>query len=347
MPKTEEKWNPQIQMVRGVAIVFVVAFHFMNGPEFWGIFGVNLFFCTSGYLITGILIRDKEENGKINLKEFALKRIRRLLPAASVLIILVVLLNFAGLLNGYKRDYLISGTAYLIYMGNIVGLLPHGHHTTALAFGHLWTLSTEMQFYFLWSLLFINVLLLLSRKYQVLVTTFLIIVGIPFLQFAFRPLTETVVTNTIDCLGSFLIGTLLYLLFKKQIVLRNRILHFAVMLFGSASLLSMMLQYFVRVTIPRGIFSSLLSVSVVCTFLLVLGLDDSPWQKPLRHIGDVSYSLYLIHYPVYLVFWTYSHSIWSGIISLCISLCLAEFSFTFIERRFWHPSIGKRAASGN
>lgn len=333
-------------MVRGVAIIFVVAFHFMNGPEFWGIYGVNLFFCTSGYLITGILVRDKEENGKINLKEFGLKRIRRLFPAASVLIFLVVLLNFAGILNGYKRDYLISGTAYLMYMGNIVGLLPHGHHTTALALGHLWTLSTEMQFYFLWSLAFINVLLLLSRKNQILVTTFLIIIGIPLLQMAFRPLTQTVVTNTIDCLGSFLIGTLLYLIFKKQIAIQNRILHFAVMLFGSVSLLSLLFQYSGKLTIPRGIFSTVLSLSVVCTFLLMLGLDDSPWQKPLRHIGDISYSLYLIHYPVYLVFWAYSHSFLSRTISLCVSLFLAECSFAFIERRFWHPSIEERAASG-
>lgn len=179
MPTIQDKWNPKIKLVRAFAILFVIAFHFIEGPDYWGIFGVNLFFCTSGYLISGMLIRDKTINKKINLKSFVQKRVRRLVSASSVLIILVLILNYTDILNGYMKDYLISGTAYFFYVGNLAGLLPHSHHTTALALGHLWTLSAEMQFYFVWALFFINTLDLLRKKSQLVFVIFLILIGIP------------------------------------------------------------------------------------------------------------------------------------------------------------------------
>ena len=346
MLEAQTKWNSKIQMVRGVAILFVVAFHFLNGPSIWGIYGVNLFFCTSGYLITGILLRDIKENGKIHFKKFALKRVRRLMPAASVTILFIMFLNFVGIFTGNRRDYIVSGTAYLIYIGNLVGLLPHDHHTTALAFGHLWTLSAEMQFYFLWSTIFINTLRKVTRRSRILITALLIILGIPLLQFALRSVTETIVTNTIDCLGSFLIGTFLYLIFESQFENTNNFFRATVAIVGGFSLLCIALQYHNEWVVRRGFFSIALSLLIASSFFLFLGSRERPWQRPLRHVGDISYSLYLIHYPVYLAFGEYSDSILNRILALGSSFILAECSYKFIEKRFWHPSNVMRAASG-
>ena len=84
----EKLWNPNIQALRGLAILLVLIFHFFGWPEQFGALGVGIFFCISGYLITNILITEFRDTGRISISNFYLRRARRLLPLAFLVIAL-------------------------------------------------------------------------------------------------------------------------------------------------------------------------------------------------------------------------------------------------------------------
>jgi peptidoglycan/LPS O-acetylase OafA/YrhL len=142
---------PSLDGLRAVSIVFVVVSHlsrtrgFPNFPFLahafftYGYFGVRIFFVISGFLITSLLLQEKDRTGRISLREFYVRRAYRILPAAYAYM-LVVTLFFWHVLP--RIDILCAYT----YLTNYIL-----HNTWNL--GHLWSLSVEEQFYILWPLL--------------------------------------------------------------------------------------------------------------------------------------------------------------------------------------------------
>src|SRR5690554_1922660 len=101
--KFDFKYFPQLDGLRGVAIILVILFHakvpFLSG----GYIGVDIFFVLSGFLISSLIIKEFENKGKINLKLFYIKRIRRLFPALIFFLFLYILASF--LLLSTKESY--------------------------------------------------------------------------------------------------------------------------------------------------------------------------------------------------------------------------------------------------
>ncbi|WHP18045.1 acyltransferase [Cellulomonas sp. ES6] len=140
--------RPMLDALRGVAIALVMLTH-ADSRTFGsaGMVGVTLFFTLSGYLITGLLLRDLERHGRIRYGRFFGARTLRLLP--PLLLVLSGYLVVEGAVGLLGRRELLGQTvlAALTYTSNLP-LLPHGSGT----FFHLWTLATEEQFYLLWPL---------------------------------------------------------------------------------------------------------------------------------------------------------------------------------------------------
>src|ERR1700735_5412469 len=86
-----DRWRRDIQGLRGVAILAVVIYHADPSLLPGGFIGVDLFFVISGFLITGLLMRELEERGTISLRRFYARRIRRLLPMAFIVIAATVI----------------------------------------------------------------------------------------------------------------------------------------------------------------------------------------------------------------------------------------------------------------
>lgn len=108
---------------------------------FSGNAGVNIFFTLSGFLITMILIREKDVKGKINFKHFFIRRFLRLLPPLIIFYVMVVVLMATGFLNAEYKGLLIS----IVYLYNFV---PELYYIPEL--GHTWSLALEEQFYLTW-----------------------------------------------------------------------------------------------------------------------------------------------------------------------------------------------------
>jgi peptidoglycan/LPS O-acetylase OafA/YrhL len=145
--------NRELDGVRGLAILLVVAAHSGLPVRWGGLSGVTLFFVLSGYLITSLLIREWDRWGSISLWRFWGRRALRLLPALIVLLAAVPVLLWATndpRLQGYPPAALAS----LFYVGNWVRI----HGTDLGVLNHLWSLSVEEQFYVVWPALFIGLM---------------------------------------------------------------------------------------------------------------------------------------------------------------------------------------------
>src|ERR1700737_364313 len=141
------RYLPALDGLRAIAVMLVFLFH--TGHAAGGWVGVDIFFVLSGYLITSILLTEHERTGVINLLRFYGRRACRLLPALIIVIGVAVVIAFC--LQNKVRDIEIDAVAALFYVLDYrYALMVNLTHATDLA--HLWSLSIEEQFYFLWPL---------------------------------------------------------------------------------------------------------------------------------------------------------------------------------------------------
>ncbi|WP_256795095.1 acyltransferase [Terrabacter sp. Ter38] len=142
--------NRDLDGVRGLAILLVLAAHSGLPVRWGGLSGVTLFFVLSGYLITSLLIREWDRWGSVSLWRFWGRRALRLLPALVLLLLLAPVLLWA---TGDERlsTYPTAALASLFYVGNWVRVAG----TDLGVLNHLWSLSVEEQFYVVWPAIFI------------------------------------------------------------------------------------------------------------------------------------------------------------------------------------------------
>jgi peptidoglycan/LPS O-acetylase OafA/YrhL len=133
---------PSLDGLRAISISLVIAGHWVSKHHQWTFLsvyanvGVRIFFVISGYLITTLLLREQQKTGRISLPDFFVRRAFRILPAAFAFIIPALLLHW-----GELRWYDVAATT--LYLVNFDSARPW-------FIGHLWSLSVEEQFYFLW-----------------------------------------------------------------------------------------------------------------------------------------------------------------------------------------------------
>jgi peptidoglycan/LPS O-acetylase OafA/YrhL len=160
-------FRPDIEGMRALAVILVALYH-AGTPGFDGGFvGVDVFFLISGYLITGLLVKERQTTGRINLRRFYARRIRRLLPASIVVALSTfglakLVLSPLGLLD-LRQDAL----ATLGYLANYWFALRNTDylhdHVGASLYQQYWSLAVEEQFYLVWPALLIAGCLVLNR----------------------------------------------------------------------------------------------------------------------------------------------------------------------------------------
>lgn len=156
MPQERAPFRPDIEGIRGLAILLVVAFHANVGWLAGGFVGVDVFFVLSGFLITGLLAREVADTGDVDLPEFYARRARRLLPA--MLVVLVATLAMVAWLYAPIDQPGIAGDgrAVALHYGNVqFATSAVDYYATAdNPWLHTWSLAVEEQFYLVWPLLF-------------------------------------------------------------------------------------------------------------------------------------------------------------------------------------------------
>ena len=152
--------------MRAVAVVLVVLFH-LRVPGFAaGYLGVDVFFVLSGFLITSLLIAEMERTGRIALADFWSRRVRRLLPALALLLLVVALVTWLSATYSERasiRTDLLAATAYLANWRFIATSSYFVNTGVESPLQHTWSLAIEEQFYLLWPLVLAGALAAFHR----------------------------------------------------------------------------------------------------------------------------------------------------------------------------------------
>jgi peptidoglycan/LPS O-acetylase OafA/YrhL len=163
MQITEAKFRPDIEGLRAIAVLMVIAFHAELGRLSGGFIGVDVFFVLSGYLISGLLVREIEESGGLSLVRFYARRIRRLLPASLLMLVAIIVATRILLPPTDQLPIAASARATFAYLSNLYFIRVSSDYFGGGSAGnpllHTWSLAVEEQFYVLWPML----LLVLAR----------------------------------------------------------------------------------------------------------------------------------------------------------------------------------------
>lgn len=151
---------PSLDGLRGVAILAVMAFHFVFEIFPGGAFGVDLFFVLSSYLITGLLIRERTKYGNIDYPAFYVRRVTRLFPALILFLVLVA--PPIAVVLGNADGILISTLTTFFYTADFAAA---GYWRLVEPYGHTWSLAVEEQFYLVWP---VTLMLILRRQHHLI-----------------------------------------------------------------------------------------------------------------------------------------------------------------------------------
>jgi len=332
-------FRADIAGLRGVAVLLVLLCHFQIPGFGGGFIGPDIFFVISGYLITGLLVKEyassiaarsrgrqdadeavkastKSRRGKISFSGFYLRRARRILPAS---ILVVVFINVYAMVNlnilqsaQIKNDSIWT----LLFMANINFLRQatdyFAQSNNASPLQHYWTLAVEEQFYFVWPILFIaatrlNGLKIFGKKVRWqarvrLAVSVLAVLSFVWLVVEFTANPTTAYFSTFSRAWELAFGGVLS--FISAETFKARLGNKLPVLRAIAAIL---IVGSIAIVTPSN-FGYTLIVPVLATgFVLLTGEFNSTdltyrvlANKPFVAVGAISYSLYLWHWPIFV-----------------------------------------------
>lgn len=347
------RFNPDIQELRGLAVMLVVLCHAGVPALQGGFVGVDVFFVLSGYLITGLLLTEYQERGAIHYSTFIVRRLRRLLPALAVMLMGILALG-SLLLSGYEFSNQSQSALFAAtWTSNVFFALRDIDYFVALQsqdlFLHTWSLGVEEQFYIIWPLILIAFLRMTnsgrlrtgpSGPLVVLLGVLTIVsLGLCFLWAGTSPLLSFYMMPS--RVWQFALGALVFLWMRQRdacglVVYRPgfRLLGIG-MILGSAAFLHEEMVY------PGG-WALLPSLGTAAVLASGTG-DKRPGHRSgllgsvMMWLGDRSYSLYLWHWPVLLLGLTLmpAQIVTGTVVSLVLALIVAAASYRFVELPVW------------
>jgi peptidoglycan/LPS O-acetylase OafA/YrhL len=160
-------YQPALDGVRAIAIGGVIGIHYFRAPRA-GYLGVDLFFVLSGFLITTLLLGEREHAGAIDLRAFWIRRARRLLPALLVIFWVYLWLDLGVSLLVHSPAPFIGQLEQTVIGGLYVGNFVSAWNPHALHFQVLWSLALEEQFYLLWPIALVVVLRHRARPQRII-----------------------------------------------------------------------------------------------------------------------------------------------------------------------------------
>jgi peptidoglycan/LPS O-acetylase OafA/YrhL len=340
------RFRPDIEGLRAVAVGLVLVYHAGVRQLPGGFIGVDIFFVISGFLITGLLLREVESTGRLSLSGFYARRAKRLLPATALVLVAAAVVTWLWLPQTQRAILGGDVVAAAFYVVNwrladrSVDYLAEGVVPSPVQ--HFWSLAVEEQFYVVWPLVILLVLVL-ARRYRVPLRAALAVgiaaIGVPSLAYSIwktgaDPAPAFFVTTT--RMWELAIGAAVALGAAAWTRLPAHVARLLVW-GGLGSLLGAALLIDGSTAAWPG---SLALVPVLATAAVIVGGSATArpgvrllGAPPLVWIGGLSYSLYLWHWPVLIA----AEALWGefgakkGLVVVAASLVPAWLCHRFVE----------------
>jgi peptidoglycan/LPS O-acetylase OafA/YrhL len=344
---TPRAFRPDIEGLRAIAILVVVLDHFGLAVH-GGYIGVDVFYVISGFLITSHLFGELSGSGRISLTRFYARRVRRILPAATVVIIATLLAAWAWVppleIHSEGLDAITAALFCINYRIAETGA-NYFANTSPSPFQQYWSLAIEEQFYALWPMLLLAITwptrrVLSSRR---AVSTFLIIVIAGSVYFSVT-LTETSPSWAYFGLQTraweLAVGALVAVNAERLSRALRRVAG-PLSWVGFAAIIGAALHYTGTTSYP-GIAVTLPVIGAALVIAAGLaaprrGAETILGLGPFQYVGRISYSWYLWHWPVLIFLPAFlGHGATTGetVLALVGSFVLASASYTLVEQPF-------------
>ena len=325
-------FRDDIQGLRGLAIFFVLIFHFF--PYFLpkGFLGVDLFFVISGYLITKIYFKKKENN----FFDFFYKRLHRIAPSIIFTVILSVFFSLILFLPNDLNNFWNSVLYTLLLVPNFYFLFTGGYFggiNELKPLLHLWSLGVEVQFYF-----FFPIILLLIKKLKKIFFFLLIIFFVSLITHYFF------LMNDLKNLSFFLLplrfwefiaGSIIFFVPRIKLNYAHQYIIYII------SILLIFLIIFIKPNLLNDFIRQIL-ICFCASLIIYLGDGIKKYDYFLnfflfKFLGKISYSLYLLHWPI-LVFAKYylvrEIFFYESILLLLFTVFISFLFWKFLEDKF-------------
>jgi len=327
-----------------VAVLSVFANHLWHWPA-GGFVGVDVFFVISGFLITGNLLRNAEATGRLSFGQFYWNRLRRIVPAATVVLVLTCLLSTLVFLP-FRSHQIVIDALWAAFFGANWHFLSVGTDyfqaaaATVSPIQHYWSLSIEEQFYFVWPALIFVIGVVIVRKNwsharrSTIAGAVMAAILTMSLMWALHEAVESPLAayfNTFariwELSAGALLATAVGFLAKLPRNLKP-ILSWAGLIIIGLSLV------FVSESMPYFPATGALPPVIGAALVIAAGVGQEPeYQAFLRspvsgYIGDISYSLYLVHWPVIVLLGAtmdVGGSFYVAAVALSFSLSIASY----------------------
>lgn len=328
-----------IQGLRAIAVLAVVADHAGLSGFRGGYVGVDVFFVVSGFLITGLLLRESEREGRISLGGFYARRARRILPASTV--VLVAIVAYATVQLSYRAVQQVTTDAAwaAAFLANVrfsrLGTDYFAEGLPPSPVQHFWSLAVEEQFYLVWPALLV-LLLLVARRRIALVVSVLCLASLAWSIVLTRTDETSAYFSSLARAWELGAGALLAIAGVGLARLGPGVRR-ALGWLGLAAIALAVLTFDTATPFPG--FHALLPVLGTAAVLAAgAGTDGTEGVgrvlsvRPLTWTGDLSYSIYLWHWPVLV----YGAAHFGTGVLLVITLLLSVGSYYLVENPFRH-----------
>ena len=363
---------PALDGLRGLAVAAVLLFHGGFGWAGGGFLGVSIFFTLSGFLITSLLLTERDRSGSIGLGHFWSRRARRILPAA--LLALTGIAIFGLTLADAHQAALLPGDGLSALTEVANWRFVFGDQSYAALFSapspvqHFWSLAIEEQFYLVFPLIVVATLTKTKgdRKGLAIVVALLGLASAVLAGALFHPGEDParVYYGTDTRAVELLMGALLAIWLTGRHRLERPRTQLAVAILGAAALLALVAGWVVVEQndgfLYRGglTLHALLVVTVIAATLVPGPVRSALAIAPLRALGLISYGAYLYHWPIFL----WLNPARTGLdgaalfgLRLAMTIAVATVSWYYLEqpilhgRRItgWRPALVAPAAAAS
>jgi peptidoglycan/LPS O-acetylase OafA/YrhL len=356
-PPGDRRFRPDVQGLRAIAILLAIVYHADIQPFSGGYVGIEVFFVISGFVITGLLLREHERTGKTSLRSFYGRRARRIIPMATLVIIVTVIVTYHSLGTLVGHQTALDGAWSAVFLANVHFQATDTNYLLSQAppspLLNYWSLGVEEQFYIVYPALFLFLGWWAKRaqrgSFRLRLTVVLVVVIVASYTYSI----VFTASNAQSAYFSLLVRSWELALGGLIAVYSPELRRIPVAWAAVASWVGLVVILVTSVTLtPASEYpGALVAIPTLAAGLVIAAGASAPkWgvelllrRQPFPFLALISFSLYLWHWPILEIAaqrrGVATLPVWDDVLLLVAAGILASLTYRFIENPVRHATF--------